>query len=42
MEYSSAWLCFRKVEEEYFTSRYAFMQNEAAMVSDLTKALTRA
>jgi len=42
MAYSSAWLRFRKAQEEYFTSRYAFMQNEMLMVSDLSAALADA
>jgi hypothetical protein len=42
MEYSSAWLCYRQAEDNYFTCRGEFMQNEEKMVNDLKKALTEA
>jgi len=40
MEYSSAWLCLLKAQDEYFTSYFAFTQDEAVMMSDLSLALT--
>ena len=39
MSYSNEWLRFRKSEDEYFSSRHAFMQEEEKMVSDLNIAL---
>ncbi|TVT41810.1 hypothetical protein FNT36_10330 [Hymenobacter setariae] len=42
MDYSSAWLRFCKAEEEYFASRYDFVQNEMLMVSDLNLGLANA
>jgi len=42
MAYSNNWLQFCKAEDEYFTCRYDFMQNEEEMVKDLWEALTKA